>query len=192
MAIDAASGLVIGSPEYQRFQDQREMAMQKASGLYDEPLVDAEAGTDNMQAMGRLAQADYSVGAEGSTYASGLAAAEEQFKGLPGTINPKISGDTGDTGDTGTVDTGDTGDTGGVGGKKVVSTIVNDKGENVAVYEDGTTQVLGQAVDKIAERKSAFDILKEEFTRYGLDRISRRYSSISNKRSKSSRVYFRT
>jgi hypothetical protein len=155
MAIDTVSGLVIGSPEYFRFLDQREMAMQKASGLDNNLPVDAEAGTDNMQAMGRLAQADYSVGAEGSTYAPGLAAAEEQFKGLPGTINPKISGDTGGAGS--------------VGGKKVVSTIVNDKGENVAVYEDGTTQVLGQAVDKIAERKSAFDILKEEFTRYGLE-----------------------
>ena len=157
MAIDTVSGLVIGSPEYFRFLDQREMAMQKASGLYDEPLVDAEAGTDNMQAMRGLTAADYSVGAEGSTYAPGLAAAEEQFKGLPGTINPKIS-----------VDTGDTGGAGSVGGKKVVSTIVNDKGENVAVYEDGTTQVLGQAVDKVAERKSAFDLLREEFTRYGL------------------------
>jgi hypothetical protein len=155
MAIDTVSGLVIGSPEYFRFLDQREMAMQKASGLDNNLPVDAEAGTDNMQAMGRLAQADYSVGAEGSTYAPGLAAAEEQFKGLPGTINPKISGDTGGAGS--------------AGGKKVVSTIVNDKGENVAVYEDGTTQVLGQAVDKIAERKSAFDILKEEFTRYGLE-----------------------
>lgn len=154
MAIDAVSGLVIGSPEYQRFQDQREMAMQKASGLYDEPLVDAEAGTDNMQAMQGLSAVDYSVGAEGSTYAPGLFAAEEQFKGLPGTINAKISTDTGTSA--------------GAGGKKVINTIVNSKGENVAVFEDGTMQVLGQAVDKIAERKSAFDLLREEFTRYGL------------------------
>ena len=147
MAIDAASGLVIGSPEYQRFQDQREMRLQKGSGLYDEPLVDAEAGTDNMQAMGRLGQADYSVAAN-PTYTSGLAAAEEQFQGIPGTISGKIPS--------------------GAGGKKVINTIVNEKGENVAVFEDGTMQVLGQAVDKVAERKSAFDLLKEEFTRYGL------------------------
>jgi hypothetical protein len=155
MAIDAASGLVIGSPEYFRYLDQREMRLQRGSGLDNQPPVDAEAETDNMRAMQGLSAADYSVGAEGSTYAPGLAAAEEQFKGLPGTINPKIPADTGGAG-------------AGAGGKKVVSTIVNDKGENVAVYEDGTTQVLGQAVDKVAERKSAFDLLREEFTRYGL------------------------
>ena len=147
MAIDTVSGLVIGSPEYFRFLDQREMAMQKASGLGNELPVDVEAGTDNMQAMGRLGQADYSVAAN-PTYTSGLAAAEEQLQGIPGTISGKIPS--------------------GADGKKVVSTIVNAKGENVAVYDDGTTAVLGQAVDKIAERKSAFDILKEEFTRYGL------------------------
>lgn len=102
-----------------------------------------------MQAMGRLGQADYSVGAAGSTYAPGLAAAEEQIKNPPETINPKIP-------------------TGAGVNKKVVSTMVNSKGENVAVFEDGTTQVLGQAQDKVAERKSAFDLLREEFTRYGL------------------------
>jgi len=108
-----------------------------------------KTGTDNMQAMGRLGQADYSVGAEGSTYAPGLAAAADQIS-TGGTISAEIPAGA------------------GAGGKKVVSTIVNSKGENVAVYEDGTTQVLGQAVDKIAERKSAFDLLREEFTRYGL------------------------
>ena len=148
MAIDAVSGLVIGSPEYQRFQDQREAAMQKASGLDNNLLVDTVTETDNMQAMRGLTTADYSVGAN-PTYAPGLAAAEAQIQGIPGTISSEISA-------------------GGAGGKKVVNTIVNAKGENVAVFEDGTTQVLGQAVDKIAERKSAFDILKEEFTRYGL------------------------
>ena len=147
--IDAASGLVIGSPEYQRFQDQREMRLQKGSSLGNELPVNAETGIDNMQAMRGLTAADYSVGAQGSTYAPGLLAAADQIS-TGGTISAEIPAGA------------------GAGGKKVVSTIVNAKGENVAVYEDGTTQVLGQAVDKIAERKSAFDILKTEFTRYGL------------------------
>ena len=147
--IDAASGLVIGSPEYQRFQDQREMRLQKGSSLGNELPVNAETGIDNMQAMRGLTAADYSVGAQGSTYAPGLLAAADQIS-TGGTISAEIPAGA------------------GAGGKKVVSTIVNAKGENVAVYEDGTTQVLGQAVDKIAERKSAFDLLKEEFTRYGL------------------------
>jgi hypothetical protein len=150
MAIDMVSGLVIGSPEYFRFLDQREMAMQKASDLGNEPLVDVEAGTGNMQAMQGLSQADYSVAAN-PTYTSGLAAAEEQVKGIPGTISGKIPS--------------------GAGGKKVIDTIVNSKGENVAVFEDGTMAVLGKSIDKIAERKSAFDILKEEFTRYGLQSL---------------------
>ena len=147
--IDAASGLVIGSPEYQRFQDQREMRLQKGSSLGNELPVNAETGIDNMQAMRGLTAADYSVGAQGSTYAPGLLAAADQIS-TGGTISAEIPAGA------------------GAGGKTVVSTIVNAKGENVAVYEDGTTQVLGQAVDKIAERKSAFDLLKEEFTRYGL------------------------
>ena len=147
MAIDAASGLVIGSPEYIRFQDQRDMALQRADGLDNQPPVDVEAGTDNMQAMQGLSAADYSVAAN-PTYTSGLAAAEAQVQGLPGTISEKIPS--------------------GVGGKKVINTIVNSKGENVAVFEDGTMAVLGQAEDKVAERKSAFDLLREEFTRYGL------------------------
>jgi hypothetical protein len=127
------------------------MALQKASDLDNQPPVDVEAETDNMRAMRGLTAADYSVGAEGSTYAPGLlAAAEQRLTG--GTISEEIPAGVG----------------GGAGGKKVVSTIVNAKGENVAVYDDGTTAVLGQAVDKVAERKSAFDILKEEFTRYGL------------------------
>ena len=153
MAIDAVSGLVIGSPEYFRYLDQREMALQKASGLDNQPPVDVEAETDNMRAMRGLTAADYSVGAEGSTYAPGLLAAADQLS-AGGTISAEIPAGAGAGA--------------GAGGKKVVSTIVNDKGENVAVYEDGTTQVLGQAVDKVAERKSAFDLLREEFTRYGL------------------------
>jgi len=151
MAIDAASGLTIGSPEYIRYYDQRDMALQKASGLYNSPLVNAGTGTDNMQAMQGLSAADYSVGANQS-YAPGLAAAEAQLQGIPGTISSEISG-------------------GGVGGKKVINTIVNDKGENVAVFEDGTMAVLGKGAASAAaqvERKSAFDLLKEEFTRYGL------------------------
>lgn len=120
-----------------------------ASGDVSYGQYKPKTGTDNMQAMGRLGQADYSVGAAGSTYAPGLAAAEEQIKNPPETINPKIP-------------------TGAGVNKKVVSTMVNSKGENVAVFEDGTTQVLGQAQDKVAERKSAFDLLREEFTRYGL------------------------
>ena len=146
--IDAASGLVIGSLEYQRFQDQREMRLQKGSSLGNELPVNAETGIDNMQAMRGLTAADYSVAAN-PTYAPGLAAAEEQIS-TGGTISAGIPAGA------------------GAGGKKVISTIVNSAGQNVAVYDDGTTQVLGQAVDKIAERKSAFDILKTEFTRYGL------------------------
>lgn len=52
--------------------------------------------------------------------------------------------------------------------KRVVSTFTNDKGQQVAVYDDGSTVIIGQATDKTAERKSAFDLLREEFTRYGL------------------------
>lgn len=52
--------------------------------------------------------------------------------------------------------------------KRVVSTFTNDKGQQVAVYDDGSTVIIGQATDKIGERKSAFDLLREEFTRYGL------------------------
>lgn len=52
--------------------------------------------------------------------------------------------------------------------KKIVSTFTNDKGQQVAVYDDGSTTIIGQATDKTAERKSAFDLLKQEFTRYGL------------------------
>jgi hypothetical protein len=151
MAIDAVSGLVIGSPEYQRFQDQREMALQRADGLDNNLLVDAETETDNMRAMRGLTAADYSVGAQGSTYAPGLLAAADQLS-AGGTLGSEISA-------------------GGVGGKKVINTIVNDKGENVAVFEDGTMAVLGKGAEAAAaqvERKSAFDLLKEEFTRYGL------------------------
>lgn len=53
-------------------------------------------------------------------------------------------------------------------GKKVVSTYTDSQGQQVAVFDDGTTLVIGMAEDKIGERKSAFDILKEELTRYGL------------------------
>jgi hypothetical protein len=149
MAIDAVSGLVIGSPEYIRYYDQRDMALQRADGLDNNLLVDAE--TDNMRAMRGLTAADYSVGAQGSTYAPGLLAAADQLS-AGGTLGSEISG-------------------GGVGGKKVINTIVNDKGENVAVFEDGTMAVLGKGAEAAAaqvERKSAFDLLKEEFTRYGL------------------------
>lgn len=52
--------------------------------------------------------------------------------------------------------------------KRVVSTFTNDKGQQVAVYDDGSTVIIGATTDKIGERKSAFDLLREEFTRYGL------------------------
>ena len=94
MAIDTVSGLVIGSPEYQRFQDQREMAMQKASGLDNQPPVDVAAGTDNMQAMQGLSAADYSVGAVGSTYAPGLAAAEAELTKTKTAYEAKMAQDT--------------------------------------------------------------------------------------------------
>jgi len=54
--------------------------------------------------------------------------------------------------------------------KTVVSTFTDDKGQQVAVYNDGTTTVVGQTVN-ITERKSAFDILEQEFARYGLDSL---------------------
>jgi hypothetical protein len=183
MAIDTVSGLVIGSPEYFRFLDQREMAMQKASGLDNNLPVDVEAGTDNMQAMQGLSAADYSVGAVGSTYAPGLAAAEAELTKNKTAYEAKMTQDAEaaaeEEADRVAAEEAAAAEAAAAAaaasakaagaGKKVVSTIVNDKGENVAVYNDGTTQVLGQAVDKIAERKSAFDILKEEFTRYGLE-----------------------
>ena len=112
------------------------------SGFYDQSLNPAPLGLDD--------SGNTLFGSESAAYNPDANAELEK---------PKVP----------TVDTGDTGGAGSVGGKKVVSTIVNAKGENVAVYDDGTTEVIGQAVDKIAERKSAFDILKEEFTRYGLE-----------------------
>ena len=53
-------------------------------------------------------------------------------------------------------------------GKTVVNTFTNAQGQQVAVFSDGSTTVIGAAQDKIGERKSAFDLLRQEFERYGL------------------------
>lgn len=52
--------------------------------------------------------------------------------------------------------------------KYVVSTYTNAKGEQVAVFNDGSQMVIGQTQDKNVERKSAFDLLYEQFDGYGL------------------------
>lgn len=74
---------VTGSPVYGDYvsnqtQTQTEpvAASIDASGNVNYGQYQPKTETDNMQAMGRLGQADYSVGAAGSTYAPGLAAAE--------------------------------------------------------------------------------------------------------------------
>lgn len=56
----------------------------------------------------------------------------------------------------------------GGSGKKIVSTFTNIDGKQIGVYSDGTTVEIGQSVDTVGQRKSAFDILKTEFTKYGL------------------------
>jgi len=53
-------------------------------------------------------------------------------------------------------------------GKTVVNTFTNAQGQQIAVFSDGTTAVIGQGKDVISERKSAFDLLRQEFERYGL------------------------
>jgi len=112
------------------------------SGLSDQSLNPAPLGLDD--------SGNTLFGSESAAYNPSVYAALNNTDANPELEKPKVP-------------------TAGAGvNKKVVSTIVNEKGENVAVFEDGTMQVLGQTVDKIAERKSAFDILKTEFTRYGL------------------------
>lgn len=60
------------------------------------------------------------------------------------------------------------GTTAGTAGKTVVNTFTNAQGQQIAVFSDGTTAVIGQGKDVISERKSAFDLLRQEFERYGL------------------------
>lgn len=53
-------------------------------------------------------------------------------------------------------------------GRKVVNTFTNAQGQQIAVYDDGSTVVIGQGKDIVSERKSAFDLLRQEFEQYGL------------------------
>lgn len=90
--------------------------------------------------------------------------------GAPG-LNVDIYGNTmfgSDTAESGTPVPPNSTAVGGSVGKKIVNTFTNAQGQQIGVFEDGSTVVIGQAENKIAERKSAFDLLKEEFTRYGL------------------------
>jgi hypothetical protein len=77
---------VTGSPVYgdyvsseQQIQTEPVAASIGADGNISYGQYQPKTETDNMQAMRRLGQADYSVGAPGSTYASGLAAAEAEL-----------------------------------------------------------------------------------------------------------------
>jgi hypothetical protein len=77
---------VTGSPVYgdyvsneQQIQTEPVAASIGADGNISYGKYKPKTDTDNMQAMGRLGQADYSVGAPGSTYAPGLAAAEAEL-----------------------------------------------------------------------------------------------------------------
>jgi hypothetical protein len=57
-------------------------------------------------------------------------------------------------------------------GRVVVRTYTDPKtGDVIAVYDDGTTEVIEKGTleqEKLAERQSAYDLLYEEFSRYGL------------------------
>ena len=72
------------------------------------------------------------------------------------------------------------------GGKKVVSTYVDPTtGDTIAVYDDGTTSVLAKGTKQLdaqraaaaaaaaatAERKSAYDLLYQQFAKYGLQAL---------------------
>jgi hypothetical protein len=77
---------VTGSPVYgdyvsseQQIQTEPMAASIGADGNISYGQYQPKTETDNMQAMRRLGQADYSVGAPGSTYAPGLAAAEAEL-----------------------------------------------------------------------------------------------------------------
>ena len=77
---------VTGSPVYgdyvsnqKQIETEPMAASIDASGNVSYGQYQPKTDTDNMQAMGRLGQADYSVGAAGSTYAPGLAAAEAEL-----------------------------------------------------------------------------------------------------------------
>ena len=92
------------------------------------------------------------------------------------------SGPVGPTGPTGPGATGP-GATGGAGAKTVVSTYTDpETGDVIAVYSDGTTAILSkgtkqsdaakaaaaQAAAEKASRQSAFDLLLQQFSQYGL------------------------
>ena len=92
---------VTGSPVYgnyvsdeQKVQTEPVAASIDASGDVSYGQYKPKTETDNMQAMGRLGQADYSVGAPGSTYASGLAAAETELTKNKTAYEAKMAQDT--------------------------------------------------------------------------------------------------
>ena len=95
----------------------------------------------------------------------------------------KPTGATGPTGPTGPGATGPTGPTGPGGAPTLVSTYTDPvTGDVIAVYSDGTTKILSKgtkasdaakaaaaaAAQATAERKSAYDLLYQQFAKYGL------------------------
>ena len=92
---------VTGSPVYgdyisnqKQIETEPVAASIDASGNVSYGQYKPKTETDNMQAMGRLGQADYSVGAPGSTYASGLAAAETELTKNKTAYEAKMAQDT--------------------------------------------------------------------------------------------------
>jgi len=92
---------VTGSPVYgdyvsnqKQIETEPVAASIDASGDISYGQYKPKTDTDNMQAMGRLGQADYSVGAAGSTYAPGLAAAEAELTKTKTAYEAKMAQDT--------------------------------------------------------------------------------------------------
>jgi hypothetical protein len=92
---------VTGSPVYgdyisnqKQIETEPVAASIDASGNVSYGQYQPKTDTDNMQAMGRLGQADYSVGAAGSTYAPGLAAAEAELTKTKTAYEAKMAQDT--------------------------------------------------------------------------------------------------
>lgn len=101
-------------------------------------------------------------------------------KGATGPTGPRTTGPTGPTGP------GATGFTGLGGAPTVVSTYTDSTtGDVIAVYSDGTTKILSKgtkaadaakaaaaaAAQATAERKSAYDLLYQQFAKYGLQAL---------------------
>lgn len=92
---------VTGSPVYgdyisnqKQIETEPVVASIDASGNVSYGQYQPKTDTDNMQAMRRLGQTDYSVGAAGSTYAPGLAAAEAELTKNKTAYEAKMAQDT--------------------------------------------------------------------------------------------------